>query len=332
VEKLFDEYCEKHIKGPDLYCKKVNMNCPPAFCHFTCWGNWRRFRKEDVEELRKKHIKPLTDEQKADKDLVSVIIPCAPQDEEYLERTAKSVRENAVGPIEIITICDGWNGAGRKYGDIVHAVENVSGQRKAMNWAARIANGKILFRLDAHCGLSEGWDARMKSSLRDDNIVTTTFDGLNLETWKGTGGDNGFVRITEKMETYFVRGWKTMAERGIEEETMGLSGTAFMILKDYYWKLGGCDESLGEYGAIGTEWSCKAWLTGGRCIIRTDVVCYHRFRKMTPFDILEGAKKAALDKLYKQWCVGEDERMTRPMGWLVQKFQHILRRRTWSKF
>lgn len=319
MEKLFDDYCKKHIKGPELYCERVNMDCPPMFCHFTCWGNWQRYRKENTEKFRKEYFKPLTDEEKADKDLVSVLIPCHITDQKYLERTIRAVRDTAAGLIEILIEIDGR--------------DLIKGQRVILNDMARRAKGKYLFRLDAHCNLTKGWDAKLKAFCKDKTIVTTIFDGLNPETWEGTNRDNGFVRITPNMKTYFVRGWKAIEERELEEETMGISGTAFMILKDYYWELGGCDESLGEYGTIGAEWACKTWLTGGRCIIRTDVVCYHLFRKAaTPFDIPEGERERAEEQLIQQWVIGKDPRIKKPMAWLVMKFQHYLRKRIYSQF
>ena len=306
------------IKKGHGYCEKVNMKVPAAFCHFSCWGYWRRWRKEETEVLRKRYFKPLTEEEKADKDLVSVIIPCHETDEKYLERTVKAVKESAVGPIEILTEIDGKH--------------NILGQRVIMNNLARKAKGKYLFRLDAHCNMTEGWDARLKASCKGKTLVTTIFDGLNPETWEGTNRDNGFVRLTPDLEARFVRGWKAIEERETEEETMGISGSAFMMLKDYYWELGGCDESLGEYGAIGAEWACKVWLTGGRCLIRTDVVCYHLFRKVAPFDVIEGEKEAAFAKLTRQWINGQDPRIKKPMAWLVMRFNHYLERRIYSHF
>lgn len=311
MEKMFDEYCQKHIKGPDVYCEKVNMNCPPAFCHFVCWGDWKKHRKMNTEELRAKHFKPATEEEKANKELVSVIIPYKPEDAKYLEKTISSIKETAAGPIEIFDVCD----------------DNFKGQRKIINECARKAEGKYLFRLDAHCKMTPEWDVKMKALCGEGTIVTTIFDDLDTETWQGKGKDVAFVRINTEMMARFVRGWKTIEEREIEEETMGISGTAFMILKDYYWKLGGCDESLGEYGGIGSEWSCKVWLTGGSCLIRTDVVCYHLFRKLTPFDVDRAAETAAYEKLKEQWLVGKDERITRPFGWLVYRFSKYVKNR-----
>lgn len=319
MERMFDEYCQKHIKGPELYCERVNMDCPPMFCHFTCWGDWRKWRKEDIEKLRKEGFEDVTESEASNQDLVSVIIPCMKEDNQYLDRTIESVRKKALGPIEILIELDGLDGV-------------ISGQRVLMNKAARKAEGKYLFRLDAHCKMTKGWDAKMKASCGEKTIVTTIFDSLDPETWEGTGRDNGFVRMTEHLETRFVRGWKAFGEREIEEETMGLSGTSFMMLKDYYWELGGCNEDLGEWGALGAEWACKTWLTGGRCIIRTDVVCYHLFRKFTPYDIDEAEKKRAFNKLYDQWVIGNDPRIKRPMGWLVMKFNHYIKARLYQQF
>lgn len=323
----FDEYCEEFWKRADTYCERVNMSVPPDFCHFKCLGHWRKQRKEDTEAERLKRRPKLTDEQKENKELVSVIIPCAKPDEEYLERTIESIRENAVGPIEVIVITDGWCGA---YGDINIQEESIVGQRVAMNEAVAESRGVYIFRLDAHCGMSEGWDARMKSSCNGDVIVTCTFDGLDTETWKGNNRDSGFVRITPEAKAWFLRGWKSFDERKIEDETMGLSGTAFMMKKTYYNELGGCDVSLGEYGGIGSEWSLKTWLTGGRCLLRTDVVCYHLFRKNTPFDIPVGEENAAYKKLYNLWIKGEDPRIVKPMGWLVNRFRDVLSRRIYK--
>jgi len=327
MENFFDEYCLEHIKGKEIYCEKINRSAPPAFCHFVCRGDYKAYVRPDIEKLRAENRKPLTKEQMENQDLVSVIIPCIEADKPYLQRTIDETKKTAAGRLEYFVICDGWQDG--KYGDYCIINDTQRGQRFSMNKAARLANGKYLFRLDAHCNLSEGWDARLKSSCKEQTLVTTIFDGLDKETWGGTGRDNGFVRLTHNLNNFYMRGWKGFFERELEEETMGISGTAWMVPKEYYWHLGGCDEELGEYGAIGAEWPLKIWLTGGRCIIRTDVVCYHLFRTFAPFGVIKGEKEKALEKLKKQWMEFGDPRIIRPMGWLVQKFQPLLQRRVY---
>ena len=311
-----DDYCKQH---KDLeYCEKVGMRVPESFCR-TCKGTWGGRQKENREKYRL----PLTEQQKNDKDVVSVIIPARGGDIEYAPRTVKSLYEMAVGPIEVIVCRDGY------YTPPIEATRQISyetpvGQRKIMNDAASVASGKYLFRLDAHCSLSGEWDARMKASCGGAHIVVPVFDMLDTKTWKGTQRDIAFTLIDHKLKNRFVRRWKPLRERHIEEDTMGMVGAAWMIQKDYYQSLGGSDESLGAYGAIGTEWPLKVWLTGGRVLIRTDVVCAHLFRtsKTVPYEIDYEQKEKAFIKLYEQWVVaGQGERQTRPIEWLYDKFE-----------
>ena len=71
------------------------------------------------------------------------MIPVGKIDEQYLERTVRSVEDNAVGPVEIL---------------IEHDKEQ-EGHRVLTNRMARKAKGKYLLRLDCHSSMSEGWDA-----------------------------------------------------------------------------------------------------------------------------------------------------------------------------
>jgi len=334
---LMDDVCKKLLQdshGRPFYCERVNQNIPPAFCHFKCAGDWRTCRKENIEELRKKYFKPPTEEEKQNKELISVIIPSRKEDEQYLDKTLKSLHDTCLWPIETIVYCDNFKPSKNGYyctEKILHSDDYV-GQRYAMNRMVEKAEGKYIFRMDAHCKMSDCWDVKLKASCKKNTLVTTIFDGLDSSSWSSTNRDNGFVRITPQLKSFFVRGWKHIEERETEEETMGISGSAWMILKEYYEELGGSDESLGEYGYIGSEWPLKIWLTGGRCVIRTDVVCYHLFRKAMPFNIDETARLGAYEKLHRQWVEGNDPRIKRPMGWLVSKFKYYLDRRVYSNF
>lgn len=61
------------------------------------------------------------------------------------------------------------------------------------------------------------------------------------------------------------------------EPNMSLTGCGFVIRKDFYWDIGGADESLPKMGAIGEEFGIKAYLAGGKVQTRTDCMVGHIF-------------------------------------------------------
>ena len=301
------------------YCERINRKVPPVFC-MACQGDEEqihKWKREDILEWRKKHTSPLTEEQLADKDMVSVIMPAKDCERPYIQRTIDNLRETAVGPIEIIVACDGWAG---KYGDFTICNTKCKGQRVICNKAVRYARGKYIFRLDPHCAMSDGWDARMKSSCGEKDLIIPVYDGLDIDTWGPTGRDTAFWYLDSDLKCTSVRPWKPVQDRKIEEPAMSMSGGAWMVRKDRYDELGGHDEWLGKHGAIGPEWSLKIWLTGGEVLIRTDVVCSHLWRKKSPYGYNLPEREAAFAQLRKMWIDGEDKRRTRPMEWLLYKF------------
>ena len=305
------------------YCKKLNRKVPPAFC-LACRSDWKKWRRESVLEYRKKHLKPLTEEQEYDKDLVSVVMPARECEKPYIQKTIDSVKETAAGRIETIIVCDGWTGS---YGNKTLCFDEVIGQRASVNRAVKCARGKYIFRLDPHCKLSSGWDARMKSSCGETDLVAPVYDHLDVETWQPIGRDVAFWWLDGHLRCRSVRPWIPVQSRKIEEDVMSMSGGAWMIQKKYYNELGGHDEFLGEHGTVGPEWSLKVWLTGGRVLIRTDVVCAHLFREMSPYAYNFAQREWAYGQLYKMWVLGEDPRRKRPMEWLLYKFNNYIKHR-----
>jgi len=311
-----EEYCKERIKQGISFCEKVNRVVPSSFC-LACQGNWEEWWRPNVEEYRQENLKPLTEEQQSDKDLVSVIMPARDCEKPYIQKTIDNLRKMARGPIEIIVVCDGWSG---DFDCTVICFDDVIGQRAVVNEGVNFATGKYIFRLDSHCALSQDWDARMKSSCGETDIVVPVYDHIDPDAWKPTGRDTAFWWLDKDLHCRSVRPWKPIHLREIEEDTMAFSGGAWMIRKKYYNQLGGHDESLGKHGAVGPEWSLKVWLTGGRVLIRTDVVCAHLFRSKSPFGYDWTERENAFKKLRRMWVKGEDPRRTRPIEWLLYKF------------
>jgi len=300
-----NEYCQNH-KDLD-YCKYVERRVPAMFCKLACQCNWRQFMHTDREPRRDACRKPVED----DGSLVTVIVPVCRADEQYLDRTAKSVLDNAMGRVEFVPVVDWYD----------------EGIRTLLNRLVDSADSKYIVKLDCHTALTKDWDVRMKLSCGENVIVKPVLDCLDTERWEGKGYDMGPVIITSEMATKYQSPWRSIENRRTEEETMGLIGCCWMIRKDYYKELGGCDESLGKWGLLGAEWSLKTWLTGGKCLLRTDVVCSHLFRKQTPFEVDLEVKRKGQKKLLRLWVAGESGEQTRPIQWLLDKFVPVIPKR-----
>ena len=275
-----------------------------------CKQRPEQYKRKSLDEHRARVRSPLTAEQKADKETVSVMIPVGQVDEQYLERTVQSIEGNAVGPIEILVEHD-------------HEGE---GHRFLTNRMAARARGKYLLRIDCHVALSEGWDARMKASCGPTTLLKPMLDALDTETWTGKGRDMGMILLTKTMQNTYPLMSESLEERAIEQETMSILGCAYMIQKDYYWHHDGCEEALGVWGAGGLEWVLKVWLTGGRVILRTDVVCCHLFRQSgtTPFQIDINRLNKTFVELGTRWRSGLGKGQTRPLSWLSERFSKYL--------
>jgi glycosyltransferase involved in cell wall biosynthesis len=298
-----DSYC-RSVEALE-YCDRINNFTTENFCECACRGNYKGWIQESIEERRNKMRKPLTGSEKRDDRLVSVIIPIWERDKVYLDRTVKSVQENAGGPIEILTETD----------------EKNEGHRVLTNRMASKAKGEFLFRLDCHCKMEPEWDLRMKASCRRDCLVVPMLDGLDESTWELRHKDMGFVCLSPCLENMWPLKWKPIYQRNVEEETISIVGCAYMVHKDDFLRRQGCDESLGTWGYAGPEISLKFHLTNGFVYVRTDTVVGHVFRgKANPFGITNDQYLKTGKKLFEKLMDGREYGLTRPLEWLMDRF------------
>jgi glycosyltransferase involved in cell wall biosynthesis len=317
------EYCNQHKDGD--WCEYVKAPAKQVYCEMVCRSNPKVRNTFEVARIKKRW--PLTEGQLRDSRMVSIMIPCIKEDMQYLEKTIDSLYKNAVGPIEFIVAFDGFEPTKRPVDIKYVAFCPRVGVRAAMNQMAAMAEGEFLLRIDAHCTITEGWDARMKESCLPKTTVAADIDRLIPETWQGEGFDAGMWAFDENIDLKMVRGWKLPEHRLLEEEMLCTMGQGYMIPREYYLECGGCDEDHGVYGDLGAEWSLKTWLTGGRTIMRTDVVCTHLFRPgQTIFTIDQDMRERSKKRLYDEWVVGN--RGSKPFWWLLNKFDHYA---GWSK-
>jgi len=129
---------------------------------------------------------------------LSILIP-ARDDHQYLENTIAGLFKNAKGEIEVIVMLDGyWPNpplTNRNNLTIVH-VSKVHGMRVNVNAAARIAKGKYIMKLDAHCMVGEGFDEILKKDCEKDWLVVPSRYSLDAENWKRGRGPIDYLYLT----------------------------------------------------------------------------------------------------------------------------------------
>jgi len=203
--------------------------------------------------------------------MISIIIP-AHNEEKYLNRTIDNFYKKSTGEIEVIVVLNGYDQEVDKRAKVIRYANNL-GERVAMNTAASVATGEYLFRIDAHCDITKGWDEMMASNMSEKKILIAVITAMD-EKWENIPGHwYGFCNLLPTMEEKWLvkKKYKTI------EENMSFTGCGFMISKKFYDSFGGADESLPPMGAIGPEFSLRGWVEGDGCYTHTEVIISHIF-------------------------------------------------------
>jgi len=119
---------------------------------------------------------------------LSVLIPA--KNEEFLNRTILDLLQNIEGNTEIIAVLDGYVPEPPLTGidprvTIIYNPESV-GQRIASNQAAKLAKGKYVMKVDAHCAFDKGFDVKMIEAFKevgDDVTMVPTMRNLHAFDW-----------------------------------------------------------------------------------------------------------------------------------------------------
>jgi cephalosporin hydroxylase len=264
---------------------------------------------------------------------VSFLIPA--REEVYLEQTIRNVLANIRGNSEIIIVLDGWKPTPQivTNDDRVRFVyhETSIGQRAAINEAARMAEGKYICKLDAHCAIDEGFDVKMMADCEYDWTVVARMYNLDRHTFtpklhKRT--DYMFIGWNEKNElrSLYYQGdeWKKQHRKeALIDDTMGLMGPCFFMHKERFWELGGCDENHGGWGSQGIEVACKAWLSGGSLKVNKKTWFAHWFRGSDggfPYPMSQGAVDRARQYSESLWLQDKWPQQTRTFKSLIEQF------------
>lgn len=151
---------------------------------------------------------------------LSIIIPS--RCEMFLARTVEDLLANIEADTEIIITLDGAPAdppvVDNERVNIIY-IKNAVGQREATNLAARLAQGKYLMKVDAHCSFDKGFDRKM------------------LDLYKETGDNVTMVPVMRNLWAYdwkcYHCGWKTY--QGPTPEKCGSCGKTDKIRKKMMW-------------------------------------------------------------------------------------------------
>jgi glycosyltransferase involved in cell wall biosynthesis len=242
---------------------------------------------------------------------LSVIIPA--RNEEFLAKTVEDLLQNIRGNTEIIVVLDGAVADPPLKSDpritIIYHPQPV-GQRAASNDAAKLAKGKYLMKIDAHCAVDEGFDVKMLEAFKEvgDNVTMIPgmknlhiFDWVCPEGHRRYQGRSGVCKECGKTETkdivwiakpspwstafrfdktmhfQYWRDWGYL-QKGDISETMSIQGSCFMLTKEKWFELDICSEEFHSWGQQGVEVACKTWLSGGRVMCNKRTWYAHMFR------------------------------------------------------
>lgn len=282
--------------------------------------------------------------------MLSILIPA--RNEQYLEKTIRSVLNAAEGDIEVIAVLDGYIPDPQIHMDddrvvFIHNSEPI-GQRQSINLAARKAKGKYIMKLDAHCNVAKGFDTILARDCEYDMTMIPRMYNLDVITWQPkeiTDYAKAVRRgkVTDYMYIGTVNGslrslYYPRKDRGnihihnknkLIDEIMCCMGPCFFMHKDRFWELGGCDEGHGGWGQQGVEVACKAWLSGGSLVVNKNTWFSHWFRgggvaeghkPGWPYPIRQKQIDAARAYSTDLWVNNKWSGQKRDFEWLNNKF------------
>jgi len=220
--------------------------------------------------------------------MVSIIIPS--RKEQYLEKTIRSVLENATGEIEVLPVLDGYEPPEIIDDPRVHYVRtNSVGMRGAINAAAVVSKGEYLMKLDAHCMVAKGFDEVLSADCKDNWVVIPRRFRLDPEKWsiieeKGIVDYEHFI-YPKKFSPISLHGWRWSERQEARkdiliDDTLTFQGSCWFMTKKHFERNGflQVEGYNGMPQQEAEEIGITTWLGGGRVVVNKKT-WYAHYRK-----------------------------------------------------
>jgi glycosyltransferase involved in cell wall biosynthesis len=269
--------------------------------------------------------------------MLSIIIPA--YFEPYLDKTIKSIFDNATTEIEVIVILDGWQPEQIDERVRVIKFDENGGMREAINAGIEMARGEFILKTDAHCSFARGFDEVLIRDYQEDWLLAPRTYQLNAEIWKTNNifFDYYYLSFPDNKGKYgySITACATKLKNDIPiDDTMMFPGTCWFTKKDTFLKYVGKlnSELYGKIGGEQIEVGLNYWLKGGAIKVDKNT-WYGHFSKRRAFHLLQGKNNYGVkrtpealrgrEQLTKHWLNNEEPGIIHNFEWLIQKFWSI---------
>ncbi len=297
---------------------------------------------------------------------VSIVVPS--RNEKLLQPTISDLLAKATGEIEIFAVLDGgpWPDPPLTEDPRLIVVRHPEplGMRQSLNEVSKIATGKYLMKVDAHCIFSEGYDEVLQASCEEDWIAVPTRHSLDANVWmeQYALGDDGDVdlavrhrhfnyhaltypyRATEYGAGFHGVTFSQQENRRINEETKDVRVDDLLSFQGSCWfqhlsnfnRLGPLDHEKFDFYQESQCVGLRTWLTGGRCVIVKDTHYCHAHkgkenkgadgRKGRGFYLSLVKMRLSEDRMVEQCLNNRWPNQTRTFDSLIEQFWPLLKR------
>lgn len=282
---------------------------------------------------------------------VSVIIPSrSPQ---YLDKTMQDILAKAEGDVEIIVILDGiWPDPFPTPDRRIHYLhqgmqhENY-GMRAAINAGVRMSTGEYLMKIDEHCMMDQGWDAKLKADCEPNWVVIPRRYRLEPEAWVLVEDGrppidymylaNPFARPDDVEWGLHGSEWKARYHERKDiliDDTMSTQGSCYFMTRAHWDQtiVEMEEDGYGPFTQEAQEICNKTWFAGGRVVVnkKTWYAHWHKGKNgkgygfsNQQYRVHQADKENGRRFCIDHWMNNRWEKRTRDFAWLVEHFWPI---------